>query len=437
MALKRHEKKRIFDMIDAGLPVKDISVRTGASIATVYNYKRNGPGLLNTHYEKDTAIELYPEFSRHKELIDPYIKRGRKKTEIFYVLQKSGYIGRVDSFNKYYERRKQELRPARPYKPLQTNPGEEAQVDWGHFGSININGKSEKVYLFAFTLSWSRAVYLEFVTHQNQKTLQACHIHAFENLGIPKKILYDNMKTVVRGRQKIDKGQWEVIYNEDFSDFAKYYQFKPEACAPYWPRSKGKIERHIGYVRDYFNRYTPKMHADIGEANKHLLRFTNDVANSRKKKSTNRQPKEMWLDEKQYLSLTDNIPPYNLSPYLSRRATHHGVITFSGVSYSLGSEYARKKIDVREILRHGIPFLEIYYQDQLLKELAVPSADCKWVDVEPTLASEIIEEKLDTNTQSTVKRASKKEGLQKISVEERDLAYYSVSSLQQLETAHG
>src|SRR5204862_98653 len=91
-----------------------------------------------------------------------------------------------------------------------------------------------------------------FVVRQNQQTLQACHIHAFEKIGIPQIILYDNMKTVVLGRKKLADGSKKIQYNPAFLDFARYYGFEVKACPPYWPRAKGKVESGVKYLKNNF-----------------------------------------------------------------------------------------------------------------------------------------------------------------------------------------
>ena len=95
------------------------------------------------------------------------------------------------------------LRPKnfREYKPIETLPGEQAQVDWGYCGQINIDGCEIKLYVFAFTLSWSRVRYVEFVTSMNMATFFGCMHRAFEYIGgVPSEILFDNAKTVVSER---------------------------------------------------------------------------------------------------------------------------------------------------------------------------------------------------------------------------------------------
>ena len=76
------------------------------------------------------------------------------------------------------------LRPAPPteaYLRLRTPPGEQAQVDWGHFGKIEI-GRAERPLLgFVIVLSYSRRVYLRFFLGQHTANFLRGHEAAFAN----------------------------------------------------------------------------------------------------------------------------------------------------------------------------------------------------------------------------------------------------------------
>ncbi len=141
---------------------------------------------------------------------------------------------------------------------------------------------------------------MEFVVRQNQRTLQACHMHAFEKLGIPKTIIYDNMKTVVVRREKMPDGSKKIHYNLDFLDFAQYYAFEPIACPPYYPKAKGKVEASIKYARNYFVRYTPRVSITLEQLNEGLGQWIEETAHNRTHGTTGDKPDERWLQEKTF-----------------------------------------------------------------------------------------------------------------------------------------
>jgi hypothetical protein len=80
-------------------------------------------------------------------------------------------------------RRSLALRPRKPaaaYLRLRTLPGEQAQVDWGHFGSIQIGRAKRPLMAFVMALSWSRQIFLRFYLNQRMESFLRGHVAAFE-----------------------------------------------------------------------------------------------------------------------------------------------------------------------------------------------------------------------------------------------------------------
>ncbi len=135
---------------------------------------------------------------------------------------------------------------------FETEPGEQAQVDWGHFKTVILNGEKKKLYCFIFVLGYSRMAYIEFTTSQVLSVFESCHINSFKTLGMPGSIVYDNTKTVILTNRVTSSGKRNVELNPNFFDFANYYGFNIIASPPYWPRNKGKVEAGVKYVRNNF-----------------------------------------------------------------------------------------------------------------------------------------------------------------------------------------
>jgi transposase len=424
--LKKHEQLRIHDLLDSGCSVAEVVARTGSSVGTVYKYKRLGRQLQGK--PQDAANEkLLAELEPYKELIDTHIKRKKLKIKtLLFAVQQAGYNGANSTVEHYYTWRKQQLQPDRYMQHIETGKGEQAQVDWGHFGEILINGKAEKVYLFAYILGYSRSVYLEFVVRQNQRTLQTCHIHAFEAIGIPKTIVYDNMKTVVKKPQRtFADGTGDAILNPAFVEFARYYQFDIFASPPYWPRTKGKVEATIKYVRHFFSRVSTRQHITLEELNVRLKQWVSEQAHERIHGTTHEKPSQRWLEEKPFLHFPTDVPHYNPAPLKTFFTTQYGLLVKDGITYNLGPKYARLKLEVRDIEDYGLPLIEIYRQNELVHSLQVPAKKHSWVNVEQTKTNE--EEPNEPN-QKVVKR---KRRAYEIQVEERDLSHYAVPGLEE------
>jgi transposase len=132
---------------------------------------------------------------------------------------------------------------------LETVSGQQAQMDWGECGTIDVDGERRKLYVFVLVLGYSRVMYARFTTSSKLPVLLACMSRAFQALGIPAEVLVDNMKQAV---DQHDVSTGTVRWNKQFLDYAAHHGFLPIASPPYWPRVKGKVERGVGYIKASF-----------------------------------------------------------------------------------------------------------------------------------------------------------------------------------------
>jgi transposase len=231
---------------------------------------------LNQDFHRTTKPPSKPRVLSDKfieylyQRIEQYPKiRGKK---LFHEIQERGYKGSYNTAQRYIR----EIRPKlnRVHIPMECIAGEEAQVDWAHMGSLVIEGATRKIYCFVMTLSWSRASWVDLTMDMTSETLLRCHSKAFAYFGgVPCRVSYDNMKTVV-----IERLGNIIRFHKDLLEYASWYCYEPHACAPYQPQQKGRVERFIRYMRDsFFNGYTIE---NIEEA-RYQLRLWLFTANAR------------------------------------------------------------------------------------------------------------------------------------------------------------
>jgi len=168
-------------------------------------------------------------------ILDPYLPFVMETLETFPKLTASrlydmvrerGYRGGPDHFRHLIAHHRPRPMPE-AYLRLRTLPGEQAQVDWGHFGKIK-TGHSERVLMaFVMVLSYSRQIFLRFYLNVRMSNFLRGHQAAFEQWeGLPRVLLYDNLKSVVLERQ----GQ-AIRFNPTLLDFAAHYHFEPRPVA--------------------------------------------------------------------------------------------------------------------------------------------------------------------------------------------------------------
>lgn len=386
--INQKEWLEIFKLVKNGFSVPSVAKKVQRSTTAIYRLiKTGGPRLIK--YE-DTLIPR--KIGRFSEYLNKRIKDGVTNiNKLLFEIQNLGYTGSYSSLYKFINSRAKTERIEKASVRFETQPGEQAQVDWGSFGKIEMGGFPQRLYCFVYVLGFSRAMYIEFTVKQNLQTFQGCHIHAFEKLGIPKTIVYDNVKTVVLRRERIPGKAPRIHLNPGFSDFASYHGFEIKPCAPYWPRSKGKVEAGVKYVRNNFMEGMSfgRDFFSLEDLNDKAQKWVKNVANERIHGTTNQRPTLLWLEEKPFLSFPKDFPSYVTTPFVVRNSTKDGLIQYKSNFYSVPFEFARRKLFLKEINEGGFVFLEIYYEDKLIARHQLSNDRGKWItDEKHTLLKE-------------------------------------------------
>jgi transposase len=197
-----------------------------------------------------------------------------RSTRLHEMLRARGYAGGYTPVMRYVR----SVRPAaraEAFLKLATLPGEQAQVDWGHFGKIQIGAATRSLSCFVLVLSWSRAMFARFTLDQTLETFLYGHALAFETLGgVPRRILYDNLKSVV-----VERVGEHIRFHPQILECAGHYHFAPVPCAPYRGNEKGKVERTIQYLRHAF--FAARRFASVDDLNRQLADWIQRIAHAR------------------------------------------------------------------------------------------------------------------------------------------------------------
>jgi transposase len=282
-----------------------------------------------------------------KRKIDPYVSYLLKRIgrgvlnahKLYHEIKELGYEGgetQVRSFVQKYRSRRESMATVR----YETEPGEQAQVDWASFGTIRHQGKQRRLYAFLMTLGWSRAMYLEFTVSTKITWWLRCHVHAFHYLGgVTREALHDNLKTAVVERLS----QGVIRWNQRYLDFADYYGFSPRACQPYRAQTKGKVESGVSYVRRNF--WVGLEYVDLDDLNRQAMGWLDTIANVRIHGTTGEVPFERLPDEG--LAPIYDKPDYDTSHVVYRRCSRDCAVSYQGNFYSLPAVYAGQTVMVK------------------------------------------------------------------------------------------
>jgi transposase len=186
-----------------------------------------------------------------------------------------GYRGSVDLVRK----RLAELRPKaeRPAQKTGYRPGQVLQVDWAEMPTRpKILGRERRVYALICTLPYSGASTAHFTFDMTIESFLQGHVRAFDWLGgVPRECIYDNLRTAVARREKID-GVEVIGWNPRFSQMRGHYAFHAHACTPQTPREKGGVE---GAVRFHKTSFWPaRRFGDLHELDEAYARWRDRIA---------------------------------------------------------------------------------------------------------------------------------------------------------------
>lgn len=334
--LALEERFMIREMYRKGVSISELARRTGRDRKTI-RQTVNAPDLSPPKHPRHVkACKIDPYTAYLEQRMAEGVLNARK---LYGEILAQGYPGKESKVREFVHDRRPDKEPTGSIR-FETAPGEQGQVDWGYFGFITHHGRVMRLYAFVMTLGWSRACYVRFTISSDTTWFIRCHLHAFAYLGgVPKRLLYDNLKSVVERRDADGVVHW----NPRFLDFADVAGFSPQACKPYRPQTKGKVENGVKYVRGNF---WPGLHfSDLEDLNNQALAWLNATANTRRHGTTGEVPFTRLRAEG--LQEPSKAFTYDTSVMTSRRSSKDCVISYEGNLYSVPAAYAGKTLQVK------------------------------------------------------------------------------------------
>jgi len=301
------------------------------------------------------------KLDNYKTIIQEKLKLGCKYSSIYYFIKSKGYNGKYtilrDYCNMYKidETRKATIR-------FETNPGLQAQVDWKENMTLySKSGETFTINIFLTLLGYSRLKYIELTLDKSQDTLFKCLIHSFQYYnGVPKEILFDNMKTVVDHSKS---NYLDAVINDSFYTFSKDMGFEVLTCRAFRPQTKGKVE-NVAKIMERLRAFNYEFSSldELDEIIKQLnLNVNNEIS-----QATGEIPFKKFAKEKEYLH---KLPSPNiLSQYIenknvTRIVSRESMVTFNNRKYSVDPKYIGKIVTL--ILTNDT--LQIYFNKILIK----------------------------------------------------------------------
>lgn len=303
-----------------GHSIREIARQTGRSRNTVRQALREARPLEFKTPKRVSVLDDYKPYVKER-----YEACGLSAVRLMEDIRGMGYSGSVITLRRYVAT----LRPQRRALEkltvrYETPPGYQAQMDWAYCGRFGTRaGEVLSIYAFVCVLGYSRQMYVEFTTAMRVEILLECHQHAFEFFGgWPQTILYDNMKQV-----KLAAGEWNPL----FLDFMTHYGITPTTHRVRRPRTKGKVERMVEYVKDNF--LNGREFVDVADLNAQGRHWLDRVANVRVHATTGQRPCDLFSQET--LTVLTAQPVYRIPQCVVRKVSAESSVHFQSSRYTV------------------------------------------------------------------------------------------------------
>jgi transposase len=283
--------------------------------------------------------------------LEPVLRRlikdfeGIKAPRVTEILREEhGYEGSVDLVRK----RLAILRPRsqRPAQRTGYRPGQVLQIDWGEMPTRpRIAGRQRRVYALVFSLPFSGAATAHFSFDMTIESFLEGHVRAFAWMGgVPRECVYDNLKSAVARRERVDGGRDVIHWNPRFSQLRGHYAFHAHPCTPETPREKGSVEGAVRYVKTGF--WPARRFADLGELDELYAGWRDRIALPRRHATGRHIVAERLAHEREQLR---PLPPivFDAAGRRSSRVPADGYLKFGRCFYRAPEALIQQRVELR------------------------------------------------------------------------------------------
>lgn len=273
-------------------------------------------------------------------IIENKVDEGCTFKSIFHFIVKKGFEGKYTIVREYCKAIKIDKTNKATIR-FEASPGIQAQVDWKEsLKMISKEGEVFEINIFLMILGYSRTKYMQLTLDRNQDTLMTAMVNGFKYFGgVPKEILFDNMRTVV---DQAKSNYQHAVINAPFYEFSKDMGFEVIACRPYRPETKGKVEA-LAKLTSRLKVYNHEF-SSIEQLTE-IVTEVNEDLNNEISTATNKKPRDLLPKEKEYL-LLPNLELLNnhFSKPISWVVTKEAMVTYLNNKYSLHPNYIAKTV---------------------------------------------------------------------------------------------
>jgi transposase len=258
-------------------------------------------------------------------------------SRLYEMIKQRGYPGGADYFRCVVAQHRPR-KAAEAYLRLRTLVGEQAQVDWAHFGTITTGTSRRKLFAFVMVLSYSRQVFLRYYLSAAMPSFLRGHVDAFAFFGgVPRTLLYDNLKSAV-----LERSGDAIRFHPTLLALAGHYHFVPRPVAIGRGNEKGRVERAISYIRSSF--FPARTFADLADLNRQAEEWMVGLSAQRRcPEDRQRTVAEVFQEERPKL-LGLPATPFPTEELLQAHVGKTPYVRFDLNDYSVPASYARRNL---------------------------------------------------------------------------------------------
>jgi len=285
---------------------------------------------------RTSKLDAYVPFIQETFAKYPKLRASR----LYRMVTARGYVGSSHHFRHMVARWRP--RPvAEAFLRLRTLPGEEAQIDWAHFGKFTVGRAQRPLMAFVMVLSYSRHLFLRFYLNAGSGSFLDGHVQAFNYFtAVPRVCLYDNLRSAV-----LERSGNAIRFNPTLLELAAWYRFEPRPVAVARGNEKGRVERAIRFVRDSF--FAARRYTDLADLNAQALAWCRGEAAARPcPEDRTRTVRECFEEERPRL-LTLPASPFPSEDRLAVRIPKTPYARFDWNDYSVPHTHVRRTLEVR------------------------------------------------------------------------------------------
>lgn len=255
------------------------------------------------------------------------------------LVSEQKFVGSYDSVKRFV-RQLEQAHPL-PFRRMESEPGQEAQVDFGQGAWVVEEGRRRRPHVLRVVLSHSRKGYTEAFWRQTTENFVRGLENALRHFGgVVRTLVIDNLRAAVK---KVD--WFEPELNPKVVSFCEHYGTVILATKPAMPRHKGKIEAGIKYVQA--NGLAGKQFESLGAQNVHLAHWEETVADTRIHGTTRQQVRTHFLSAEKPKLLPLPASLFAVFSEAPRKIHRDGYAEVDKAYYSVPPEYVRRKVWAR------------------------------------------------------------------------------------------